>query len=111
LNAEVPKERIRKIMYFINVANECLKLGDFNGFFSVVGGLQCTPVLRLERTWTLVDRKDASLFSGLRELISPDNNSGAYRTKLSSIDSNSACIPYLGMSHLHVNFKGYSWQT
>jgi hypothetical protein len=94
LNAEGPKERIQKIMYYINVANECLSLGDFNGFFSVVGGLQCTPVHRLERTWTLVDRKDAATFLGLRELISPDKNSETYRKRLAIVKER--CIPYLG---------------
>lgn len=81
-------------MHFIAVAKECVELGDFNAFYSVLGGLKCTPVRRLERTWALIDRKEKSIFDMLSELMSPNNNSELYRKRLSVIKK--PCIPYLG---------------
>lgn len=94
LYCETPKERIEKIMHFVTVASKCIELGNFNGFYSILGGLQCTPILRLDRTWALVDRREAATFAAHRQLMSPEDNSGAYRARLSSCKT--TCIPYLG---------------
>lgn len=75
LHSATPKKRINKIMYYINVAKVrmkvcaegmnsnfnfhvgvyqyCLEFCNFNSLRSILGGLQCTPVYRLQRTWAV----------------------------------------------------------
>ncbi len=53
LNSKTPKIRIQMIMYFIRVAKICADIGNFNSMYSIIGGLRCTPVYRLERTWAV----------------------------------------------------------
>ncbi|KAJ3029651.1 hypothetical protein HDV00_009467 [Rhizophlyctis rosea] len=88
------KRRFQLICYFISVAKYCHDFNNFNGLRSVAAGLQSTPVHRLERTWAMVGRRERAVFEKLADLMSPMNNSEAYRNKLAGCKP--PCVPYLG---------------
>jgi hypothetical protein len=44
------KHRIRCIEYFVDIANECINIGNFNSLMAIVAGLSVQPVYRLRKT-------------------------------------------------------------
>ena len=48
------KQRAKVIEYFIDVANECCHLNNFNSLMAIAAGLNMTPVSRLKKTWAKV---------------------------------------------------------
>ena len=44
------KSRVKTIEYWIDVARECVNLGNFNSLMGIITGLNMTPVARLKRT-------------------------------------------------------------
>ena len=42
--------RVKTIEYFIEVAKECINVGNFNSLMAIVAGLSLQPVSRLKRT-------------------------------------------------------------
>ncbi|KAJ3223755.1 RasGEF [Clydaea vesicula] len=98
LSAASSQKRLEKIVYYIHVAKNCVDFGNFNGMYTILGGLQCTPVFRLEKTWELLEKfykKEKALMDKLNEISSHDRNSEMYRKKLTA--SKKPCIPYLGI--------------
>jgi len=72
------KGRIKIINFFIGVAKQCLKLGNFNS--PIIVGLNMNSVLRMAKTWSKCN--DAS-FKRLERIVSPQRNFHKYRKKLS----------------------------
>jgi hypothetical protein len=48
------KMRVKVIEYWIEVARECINLGNFNSLMGIITGLNMTPVSRLRRTWSKI---------------------------------------------------------
>jgi hypothetical protein len=46
--------RVKVIEYWIEVARECINLGNFNSLMGIITGLNMTPVSRLRRTWSKI---------------------------------------------------------
>jgi son of sevenless-like protein len=51
LSYEREKDRLNTIKHFIQVAQECAALNNFNALTSITAGLSIGPVKRLDRTW------------------------------------------------------------
>ncbi|VDK26694.1 unnamed protein product [Anisakis simplex] len=44
------QHRVQVIEYFIDVAKECINVGNFNSLMAIVAGLSLPPVVRLKKT-------------------------------------------------------------
>ncbi|KAI9206128.1 uncharacterized protein BJ171DRAFT_41707 [Polychytrium aggregatum] len=95
LFSENAKRRLHLLCHFIAVAKSLYDVGDFNGVYNIISALNSTPIYRLQRTWTMISRKERAIFDKLSELMSPLNNCESYRQKLAQ--AKSPCIPYLGL--------------
>ena len=45
------KSRVKMIEFWIEVARECVNIGNFNSLMGIITGLNMIPVARLKRTW------------------------------------------------------------
>ncbi|XP_028415859.1 ras-specific guanine nucleotide-releasing factor RalGPS1-like [Dendronephthya gigantea] len=91
------KRRVRVISKVIKVANKLRAMGNFNSLKAVLGGLQCTPIYRLDDTWKELSSKRRKQYRSLTNLMSEEDNFAAYRNELDNLmDKNVPCLPFLG---------------
>jgi hypothetical protein len=57
LAEETPQARAKVISAFIQIADKLYQLQNFNSLKAVLSGLQCTPIYRLQKTWSSVSSK------------------------------------------------------
>ncbi|KYR00468.1 RasGEF domain-containing protein [Tieghemostelium lacteum] len=95
----VQEERLTKrsniIKKFINIADHCRNLNNFNAVMEILSGLNLTPVFRLKKTWETLPRKYLATFKHLNSLMAPKNNFKVYREVLHT--KNPPCLPFLGL--------------
>ncbi|KAJ2389750.1 hypothetical protein GGI05_003405, partial [Coemansia sp. RSA 2603] len=89
------KRRAAVIKYFINFAEHCRNLNNFNTLMSVLGALTSVPVERLTRTWQAVQQKSLSTYNTLKQIMRTDRNFAEYRDSLHSC--NPPAIPFVGV--------------
>jgi len=82
--------------HLVEVASECAKLGNFNGLFEIMAGLDLAAVHRLKQTKQHLNAERQAQLEQLNRLVSVDANRKAYRGALNDFTGPS-CIPYLGM--------------
>lgn len=80
------KHRVRIIEFWIEVARECVNIGNFNSMMGIISGLNMTPVSRLKRTWAKIN---SGKFAVLGHQIDPTSNFVSYRTTLQAAVSRS----------------------
>ncbi|KAI8795015.1 ras-GEF domain-containing family member 1B [Biomphalaria glabrata] len=73
------KNRIKMVEYFIDVAKECINIGNFNSLMAIIAGMNLSPVTRLKKTWAKVNRDKLKI---LEHQMDPSNNFGSYRSCL-----------------------------
>ncbi|CAM9734977.1 unnamed protein product [Lampetra fluviatilis] len=73
------KQRARVMEFFIDVARECLNLGNFNSLMAIITGMNMSPVARLKKTWSHVN---TDKFQILEHHMDPTSNFCNYRTAL-----------------------------
>lgn len=73
------KNRVRIIEYFVDVAKECINMGNFNSLMAIIAGMNMTWVSRLKKTWSKVNR---AKFEILEHQMDPTSNFGIYRSCL-----------------------------
>ncbi|XP_022315852.2 ras-GEF domain-containing family member 1B-like isoform X2 [Crassostrea virginica] len=73
------KNRVRIIEYFVDVAKECINMGNFNSLMAIIAGMNMTWVSRLKKTWSRVNR---AKFEILEHQMDPTSNFGIYRSCL-----------------------------
>uniref|UniRef100_A0A8C5CYA2 Ras-GEF domain-containing family member 1B n=1 Tax=Gadus morhua TaxID=8049 RepID=A0A8C5CYA2_GADMO len=73
------KTRARVTEFFIDVARECLNIGNFNSLMAILSGMTMGSVSRLKKTWGKV--KTAS-FDILEHQMDPSSNFSNYRRSL-----------------------------
>jgi hypothetical protein len=44
------KNRVKLVEYFIDVAKECINIGNFNSLMAIIAGMNMNPVARLKKT-------------------------------------------------------------
>ncbi|RXN21384.1 ras-GEF domain-containing family member 1B-B-like protein [Labeo rohita] len=49
------KHRARVLEFFIDVAQECFNIGNFNSLMAIITGMNMNPVSRLKKTWNKVN--------------------------------------------------------
>ena len=100
LKQETVQNRAEALALFIRVAKDCYDKKNFNGVFSIMSGLLCTPIFRLKQSWGVIRKekaykKESQDFSLLEEFAEPNGNYSFYRNYLQSC--NPPLIPFLGM--------------
>ncbi len=50
------KNRVRMIDYFVDVAKECINIGNFNSLMAIVAGINMNPIQRLKKTWHKINK-------------------------------------------------------
>uniref|UniRef100_A0A8C5B9V5 RasGEF domain family, member 1Bb n=1 Tax=Gadus morhua TaxID=8049 RepID=A0A8C5B9V5_GADMO len=73
------KHRARAIEFFIDVAQECFNIGNFNSLMAIITGMNMSPVSRLKKTWSKVN---TDKFDILEHQMDPSSNFSNYRTAL-----------------------------
>ncbi|KAI4817112.1 hypothetical protein KUCAC02_009394 [Chaenocephalus aceratus] len=73
------KHRARIIEFFIDVAQECFNIGNFNSLMAIITGMNMSPVARLRKTWGKVN---TDKFEILEHQMDPSSNFSNYRTAL-----------------------------
>uniref|UniRef100_A0A7E4ZZ79 Ras-GEF domain-containing protein n=1 Tax=Panagrellus redivivus TaxID=6233 RepID=A0A7E4ZZ79_PANRE len=95
--------RVKTIEYFIDVAKECINIGNFNSLMSIVAGLSLQPVARLKRTWARVEKSKLEI---LQHQLDPSGNFISYRATLKAAiwrsdgakqDAERVIIPFFGL--------------
>lgn len=121
------KYRVKTIEYFIEVAKECVNVGNFNSLMSIVAGLSLQPVSRLKKTvsicffyfiksslqWSRVEKSKLEI---LQHQLDPSGNFLSYRATLKAAiwrsegakqDAERVIIPFFGllMKDLYLLFR------
>lgn len=78
----------RTIEFWIEVARECVNIGNFNSMMGIISGLNMGPVSRLKRTWTKIAAASGK-FTVLGHQMDPSSNFVSYRTTLQAAVSRS----------------------
>ncbi|KAJ3335953.1 3-isopropylmalate dehydrogenase [Gonapodya sp. JEL0774] len=90
------KRRMARMSHFITIAKCCMDFNDFHSAKAILGGLQSTPVWRLEKTWAGISRKDKSVLDKLAEALAPDSNYESLRKEIRKAIKQ-AHVPFLGV--------------
>lgn len=89
------KKRSTLIKYWVNVAEKCRVLNNFNTCMAVLSAFDNSAVGRLKRTWEMVGARTNHILSNIRKLMGANRNFNQYRALIHSI--NPPCIPFLGI--------------
>jgi len=91
------KKRVAHIKKYLLIADELLKLNNFNGVFEIIAGLSSSSVSRLGKTWEQFSNSNKSqkLYEKLVQLTSPIGSFTNYRTSL--LNTSTSTVPYMGM--------------
>lgn len=89
------KKRSTLIKYWVNVAEKCRLLNNFNTCMAVLSAIDNSAVGRLKRTWEMVGARTNHILSNIRKLMGANRNFNQYRALIHSI--NPPCIPFLGI--------------
>ncbi|KDO34156.1 hypothetical protein SPRG_19011 [Saprolegnia parasitica CBS 223.65] len=73
------KQRAKMIAYFIDVAEACHQLHNFNTLFEVITGLKAPCIQQLKTTWDLLPQAQNDRFECLKNICAQDNNYATYR--------------------------------
>ncbi|CAD7680102.1 unnamed protein product [Nyctereutes procyonoides] len=73
------KHQTRMLEFFIDVAQGCFNIGNFNSMMAIIGGMNLSPVARLKKTWSKVKM---AKFEVLERHMDPCSNFCNYRTAL-----------------------------
>jgi len=88
------EERVSVLRKFIQIADHCRAIGNYNGVMEVLSGLNMTAVYRLKKTWASLSARVLNLFLSLSQLMAPDANFKTYREVLKK--ETQPRVPYLG---------------
>ncbi|XP_018360990.1 PREDICTED: uncharacterized protein LOC108759841 [Trachymyrmex cornetzi] len=90
--------RTRIMARFINAADKCLALGNFQSCRSILAGLQAPPIYRLRRSWSYLRTHHASRYATMERLskIYKSPRCSKYRKVWTVAKHNPPCMPYVG---------------
>ncbi|KAI9265431.1 ras guanine nucleotide exchange factor domain-containing protein [Helicostylum pulchrum] len=89
------KKRSTQIKYWVNVAERCRMLNNFNTCMAILSAFDNSAVGRLKRTWEMVGARTNHIVSQIRKLMGANRNFNQYRALIHSV--NPPCIPFLGI--------------
>ncbi|KAI8078401.1 ras guanine nucleotide exchange factor domain-containing protein [Thamnidium elegans] len=89
------KKRSVLIKYWVQVAEKCRILNNFNTCMAILSAFDNSSVGRLKRTWEVVGARTNQILQQIRKLMGANRNFTEYRAIIHSI--NPPCIPFLGI--------------
>ncbi|CEP09488.1 hypothetical protein [Parasitella parasitica] len=89
------KKRSALIKYWVQVAEKCRDLNNFNTCMAILSAFDNSSVGRLKRTWEVVGTRTNQSLQQIRKLMGANRNFMEYRDLIHSI--NPPCIPFLGI--------------
>ncbi|KAI9258259.1 ras guanine nucleotide exchange factor domain-containing protein [Sporodiniella umbellata] len=89
------KKRSIVIKYWVQVAEKCRMLNNFNTCMAILSAFDNSSVGRLKRTWEVVGTRTNQTLQHIRKLMGANRNFVEYRALIHSI--NPPCIPFLGI--------------
>ncbi|KAI7874098.1 ras GEF [Lichtheimia hyalospora FSU 10163] len=89
------KKRSNVIKHWVQVAEKCRLLNNFNTCMAILSAFDNSSVGRLKRTWEMVGARTNQILSQIRKLMGANRNFTEYRAIIHSI--NPPCIPFLGI--------------
>ncbi|KAJ8939758.1 hypothetical protein NQ318_004172, partial [Aromia moschata] len=100
LKDESERARARLMARFINVADKCHRISNFQSCRTVLSGLQSPAMYRLRRTWAYIRKKHASkyqvtIFEHLCRLYR-DPRMPTYQKTFYIMSKNTPFLPYIG---------------
>lgn len=105
LRQSTPKLRKKLFRYFVDVAEQCLRLNSFSSVFAILCGINCSAVFRLKHLKHILQGKHLQVMERLQNIVSSSNNYSVYRNMVkSSLANLTPCVPHLAV-HLQDLFK------
>ncbi|KAI8989948.1 ras guanine nucleotide exchange factor domain-containing protein [Pilobolus umbonatus] len=89
------KKRSILIKYWVQVAERCRILNNFNTCMAILSAFDNSSVGRLKRTWEVVGARTSQTLQHIRKMMGANKNFTEYRAIIHSI--NPPCIPFLGI--------------
>ncbi|KAI8093459.1 ras guanine nucleotide exchange factor domain-containing protein [Halteromyces radiatus] len=89
------KKRVTLIKHWVQIAERCRQLNNFNTCMAILSAFDNSAVGRLKRTWEMVGARTNQVLSQIRRLMGANRNFTEYRAIIHSI--NPPCIPFLGI--------------
>ncbi|QSZ31938.1 hypothetical protein DSL72_001507 [Monilinia vaccinii-corymbosi] len=88
------KKRAIIIKHWIKIANECLKLNNYDTLMAIICSLNSSTISRLKKTWDLVSQRRKDLLKSLQDIVEPERNYAVLRRRLH--DHVPPCLPFVG---------------
>jgi len=100
LESEDIRIRQATVKFFVQVAQRCVELNNFNTAYAIHAAFESSPIHRLKKTWEQFnsEKKNKQLvleFETMSTLFNPKGNHSNYRKHLHTI--NPPVVPYLGV--------------
>jgi son of sevenless len=92
--------RVKRMQFLLRVAQEFIRLNNFNGLFEVSSVFNSSPIVRLYKTQQLALEKSKfkQIYAKIEKLTSTENNLRAYRDALRDASAaGTLAIPYVGV--------------
>ncbi|KAI8089221.1 ras guanine nucleotide exchange factor domain-containing protein [Halteromyces radiatus] len=89
------KKRCNLIKFWVQVAEKCRELNNFNTCMAILSAFDNSSVGRLKRTWEMVGARTNQILSQIRKIMGANRNFSEYRQLIHSV--NPPCIPFLGI--------------
>jgi len=93
LRPDDKETRCQLLMKFIDVAQNCMNLKNYSGFFAIMNALQHPTIERLSQTFNAMRSPYAQVFKSFQQITSKENHFKAYKTKQEA--TLPPCVPYL----------------
>ncbi|XP_029674770.1 uncharacterized protein LOC115242528 [Formica exsecta] len=90
--------RTRIMARFINAADKCFALGNFQSCRSILAGLQAPPIYRLRRSWSYLRTHHANRYESMEKLskIYRSPRCSKYQKTWTVAERSPPCMPYVG---------------
>jgi hypothetical protein len=89
------KQRVAVLARFIEIAEHCFELQNYNGTIEILAGLQMPSVYNLQDIWGKLSNKHIETVEELMNITTARSNFSAYRALLEK--KTPPCVPYLGL--------------
>eukprot|EP00124_Ichthyophonus_hoferi_P000149 Ihof_evm13s5 gene=Ihof_evmTU13s5 len=94
LGANLIKDRVWFVRYFIQLAWACQALNNFSTMMAVLGGLNSAAIHRLRLTWEKLPDKNRQQLEQMNEIMDSKGNCAAYRRAIHNVVG--PRMPFLG---------------
>ncbi|KAF0978870.1 hypothetical protein FDP41_001940 [Naegleria fowleri] len=88
------EKRVKTVEKFLELANHCKSLNNFNAVFSIMSGLNSSAVHRLSKVWDAISEESKKIREDL-EYLRQGNNFSNLRNVLKNV--NPPCVPFNGL--------------